>query len=132
MKTLLNGTLTLAIVAAGASFASAQSMIHVVADVPFAFTAGGQSLAAGNYDILRTSDTADILEFRNAATGKAVMVPFVSRLGPRSDQEAALVFDKDQMVSYLSEIHVPGEDGYLLQGAPARHTHVTVKVTRKK
>lgn len=129
---MLKGGLAIAIVVACASFASAQSpSLHVLADVPFAFTAGPDSFPAGTYDILRTSDTADVLELRNAKTEKAVIVPFVSRLAERGGTGALLVFDKDAKGTYLSEIHVAGDDGYILKGAPERHTHVIVKATRK-
>ncbi len=132
MKTLLKGALVTAVLVAGAQLASAQNIVRVVVDVPFAFTAGPESLPAGSYEIVQTSDTADVLEFRNTETGRAALAPFVTRLADRGETEALVVFDKDAKNSYLSEIHIPGEDGYMLRGAPERHTHVMVKATRKK
>jgi hypothetical protein len=131
MDSLSKGALALAIVATGAGLASAQSSVRVLANVPFAFTAGGQTLAAGDYAIHQTSDTADVLELQNTGTNKAVMVSFLARLGQRNDMQAALVFDKNEDGVFLSEIHVPGEDGYLVANVPKRHVHDTVTGTRK-
>jgi hypothetical protein len=56
----------------------------------------------------------------------------ITRLGATEPPaaEARLVFDKVGAVSYLSELWMPGSDGYLVHAAKGKHTHVSVKATK--
>jgi hypothetical protein len=45
--------------------------------------------------------------------------------------EAKVVFDKVGDVYYLSEVWMPGSDGFLLMATKEKHTHVKVKAIRK-
>ncbi len=58
-------------------------------------------------------------------TGASVKVAFLTRLSSR-EGNPQVVFDKDGDTYFLSEIYLAGKDGYHLQGAPGRHTHVKV------
>ncbi len=100
----------------------------VVATVQFPFKAAGKDMAAGKYRIDATGEMED-LKITNEATGKALVVPYVSRLSEREGQ-TLLVFDKKGDEYFLSEIYFPGIDGFELKGATGKHTHVKVKATK--
>jgi hypothetical protein len=110
----------------------AASEVLVVGDVPFEFSAGDTKLAAGRYQIGVTDQNTAILEIKNLNTGKAVMVPYVTRLAARGSDEALLLFDQQEGQKYLSEVFAPPADGFYLQGAKGKHTHTTVKGLKKK
>ncbi len=97
----------------------------VVADVHFPFKAAGVDLPAGKYRI-ETIMQDQNLEIRNLASGKAEILPLITRISPKNPAEAALVFDKAGDQYSLSEIYIPGIDGFLLQGATENHTHVKI------
>ena len=105
---------------------------RVVAKIPFAFIASGSTLAAGQYEFVPDAATEVV---RIVGTGKnaAVIVPIITRLGAAihtSKQDAHLVFDDVGGVYTLSEIWVPGEDGWLLFTTKGKHQHKTVDVPR--
>lgn len=121
---------TLAIAAAlllllgiGASLVYADT---VVADIQFPFMAGGKEYPAGKYEI-ETSASMEELTLRSVATGKGGLLPFTTRLAQREPDVTELVFDKAGDKYYLSEIYMPGIDGFGLKGAPGKHTHVKIK-----
>jgi len=97
----------------------------VVANIDFPFKAGKTTFPAGKYSINQSPE--EELTIRSMDTGKGVIVPFTTRLSPREDNAALVVFDKDGDQYYLSEIYMPGIDGFALTGAPGKHTHVKVK-----
>jgi hypothetical protein len=117
---------TLAILAAAGGLLYAQTKPGLNTKVAFAFSAGGKTFEAALYEIRHSDASSSVLTFRNADTGKTEMVPFVTRLGSRQGDKGALVFDKEGSQYILTEIHVPGADGYLLKGAAGQHTHETV------
>ena len=112
------------------TFAAAQvSTRAVVADVPFAFIVGGKTLPAGAYRFVPGANLTQMSVI--GAKGKeAVMAPVVTRLSPRSPEEAAVVFDVAGSVHYLAEIYLPGIDGFQVPCAPGDHTHVVVKAKK--
>jgi hypothetical protein len=95
----------------------------VTVDVPFQFKAGNTDFPAGSYKIRALKQSPGTLSFRNANTGETTLVPFITRLSPRDPSKGAAVFDKQDNQSYLSEVYLPGLDGFHLQGAPGAHTH---------
>jgi hypothetical protein len=58
------------------------------------------------------------------------MAPVVTRLSPRTGEEAEVVFDVVGTDHYLSEVYMPGFDGYLLKAAESQHTHMKVKAKK--
>ena len=98
----------------------------VVTDIQFPFKAGGKEFSAGKYRI-ETILQSEELTIRNEATGKAVVLSYTTRLSPRESEEGSVVFDKAGDQYYLSEIYMPGIDGFGLKGATGKHTHVKVK-----
>jgi hypothetical protein len=103
----------------------------LIADIANEFTVAGKALPAGKYAITIEDENANLLGFQNEATGKKMVVEYMTRLAMRSTDQAELVFDKAGDSLYLSEIHLTDADGYFLPGAPAKHTHVRVKVGKK-
>ena len=107
----------------GSSLAYAEAL---VADIQFPFKAAGNELPAGKYRI-ETNLQMEELVIRNAVTGKGLILPFTTRLSSRSENDALIVFDKAGDQYYLSEVYMPGIDGFQLQGAAGKHSHVKVK-----
>jgi hypothetical protein len=95
--------------------------------VPFEFTAGRSKLPAGHYKILVSGDHDQVLMVENVDTKKTTLVEYTTRIAARDDGNAALVFDEAGGETVLSEIRVPGSDGYLLPGVGKKaHTHKQV------
>lgn len=123
--------------AAGLAFALALPKLSiadmtglVIAKIPQEFTAGSAKLPAGDYEIEESDSAPAALVLRDTATGKAVLVPYLTRLAQRDDQNE-LVFDKVGGALSLSEVHVVGSDGYYVAGVRREHTHVKVKAAKK-
>jgi hypothetical protein len=55
------------------------------------------------------------------------MIPVVTRLARRNgssdDNGPTLVFDRVGKTHALSEVWLPGQDGYLVKGTPEKHEH---------
>ena len=101
----------------------------IKAQVDFPFIVEGKTLPAGTYEFSRPDLSSD---FR--VTGpdhKGVLAPIMTRLSGEmhtTPQDSHLVFDKVGEICYLSEIWIPGEDGYLLFAAKGIHTHKVLNV----
>ena len=113
-------TFVVAFVMSGA-MAHAQS---VSAEITFPFAAGGKEMAAGKYSVDVAAD------FRLRLTGPAgerVFMPVITLLGRHDkDADAEFVFDKVGGKTLLSEVWMPGRDGYLLVATKAPHDHAVV------
>ncbi len=92
--------------------------------IKFPFKAAGSMLPAGPYSIDVSRAEEHLLILRNVDTRISYAIPYETRLSARAD--ASVVFDKDGDDFYLAEVYVPGIDGFLLNAAPAKHTHVMV------
>ncbi len=112
---------------AGQSFAATAL---AVAKIPVEFTAGGNKLAAGRYEILLQDAASGVLIVRNAETGKSVVAMPITRIAKRDDDKTLLILDKTESDYTLSEIHVAGSDGYLLEPARGKHTHTIVQAEK--
>ena len=100
----------------------------VKAKVAFPFTVEGKALPAGQY-VFTLQESGDV--FRVVGEGKDVMATVVTRLGGEmrsAPKGTHLVFDKVGELYLLSEIWVPGEDGFLLLATKGVHAHKTVNV----
>ena len=103
----------------------------VRANVPFEFTVQGKVLPAGQYQLARESGK-EMIRVSGTAKGAFVVTPVITRLSPavHTIENAHLVFDKVGETNYLSELWVPGQDGYLLHSTKGRHEHQVVDVPR--
>jgi hypothetical protein len=90
--------------------------------VPFEFKVGDRTMPAGSYDFRRSKDDTT-LTIRSLDTGEESIVAFITRLSPREDRKGSLAFDETNNTHYLSEVYMPGIDGFHLQGAPGEHHH---------
>ncbi len=111
---------------ATATIAVAQAGNSVVAEVPFPFLVGKVSLPAGTYQFAASANLEDII-ITDTTTRKTIIASVITRLSPRSASEAMVVFDVADANHYLSEIYMPGMDGFQVPGSPAQHTHMSVK-----
>ncbi len=129
------------IVLAAPSFASAQyaqpvgaSIEPQVIQIPFPFVAGTgfKTFPAGTYDL--TQPSPQVLVLRGPGPkGVVVEVQVMTRLANPSAPitESKVVFDKVGDQYYISEVWVPGADGFLVGAARDVHTHQTIKAKKK-
>lgn len=123
---------------AGAVPAAAQTAFKI----SFPFQAGGNKLPSGDYTILKTAEGP--LTIRQQATGKEFKVPFTERVAQPKPPlaEPQLVFDEvgDFAPSYteyvtvyiLSEVWLPGEDGFRTHTTKGAHKTKVVKAAGTK
>jgi hypothetical protein len=116
----------------GVAWASAQASFKVT----FAIKAAGKSLAAGEYTISKAADGGLVL--RQEGTGKETPLAVIERIAAPAPPPAApqLVFDEvgDFAPSYteyitvyvLSEVWLPGEDGFRVHLTKGAHKTRTV------
>ncbi len=99
----------------------AQNMMMVTGKITFPFTAGGKALPAGHYEFVRDGTGSTI---RVVSGGKNMaLVPIVTRLSGAihtTPKDSHIVFDKMGDKYTLSEIWVPGQDGYMLFSTKGR------------
>jgi hypothetical protein len=99
----------------------------VSVDIPFSFIVKDKEMPAGRYEIRAEGNDESKLAIKSVAGGGTVVVLVVERLADTGGKEPKVVFDKlANGKSYLSEVHMPGQDGYLVGIAKGRETHVTV------
>ena len=112
-----------ALVLAASSFSASQlNPNQVVVDINFAFVASGTSMAAGKYSI-QVSESAPVV-LTAMQGGNRILFPVMTRLGRHdNDADPELVFDKLGDTFHLSEVWLPGQDGYLLLGTKEKHDH---------
>jgi hypothetical protein len=102
---------------------------EVVAKVAFAFHVGDESYPAGSYRVTRRGSDAmnPVLVIRADKGGDNSSVSVVTRLARQEHTDHAtsgnLVFDRVGDERFLSEVWLPGEDGYLVRGTAAQHQH---------
>jgi hypothetical protein len=130
--------LALPIAAIGSGSASAQytnpvgeSIEPQVIEVTFPFEVGTRTLPAGKYDI--EQPTRELLILRSAK-GLTVEVPVITRLAKPSTPlvDSKVVFDKFGDKYIISEVWIPGVDGFVVGATKEVHTHETVKAAKKK
>jgi len=107
---------------AGGAMAYAQA---VTAEIGFPFVAGGKEMAAGKYTVETTTPTGPVLLRGPGATSG--LMPVITTLGRHDlDQGAEFVFDKIDGKMVLSEVWMPGKDGFLLVATKVPHEHAVV------
>lgn len=103
-----------------------------VVKVGFPFIVDGKTMPAGEYELQLNSDES---AFRLIAVPKdtGVFLGVITRLAapepPSNDTH--VTFDHVGTKYYLSEVWLPGEDGYLVYAAREKHTHTIVKGHKK-
>jgi hypothetical protein len=113
---------------AGGAVWAASSGMRV--NVPFEFTVEKGNLPSGTYEILIDGPRNSVIRLRNLDTGKMTRLSIRTRLADVGAKKAYFVFDKAGSGHFLSEIHLPGSDGYELKGVSKEHQHEKVPVTQ--
>jgi len=111
----------------GAAWA-AEEKAHV--EIPFDFTVLSGTLKAGAYVVVTDGPKDNRVVLRSAATGRVIPLTVTTRLADLGGKDPLLVFDTVGSSRYLSEIHIPGIDGYALRGSALEHRHETVPGTK--
>ena len=118
---------TLVVALTGFALASyADETVQARVSISFPFVAGGKDLPAGTYEfslvpgrvVLRSKD-------RNIPQVTMVVVTRLGRHGADTNR-TELIFDKGEGNSILSELWIPGSDGYLLVHGTPDHEHEVV------
>jgi len=128
-RTLLTLSLLTLLVAASAY---AQAPL-VLANIPFSFMVEKQPLPAGQYEFTPIMERGVMRVVDVDKKGEAVFAPIITRLAAgmhTTPKDAHIVFDKVGDAYTLSEIWVPGEDGYLLHATKGKHEHHIVNVPK--
>ncbi len=107
----------------------AQDLPSASADIPFSFVVEGKTLPAGAY-LFTESSNATQMTVRNQKTGQTVIAMVITRISAPNEKEAEVVFDVTGNDHYLSEVLIPGVDGYLLKATPGKHTHSRIKAKK--
>jgi hypothetical protein len=105
----------------GGAMAYAQT---AAAEFPFAFVAGGKEMTAGKYTVEVTTAGPVLLRGQSGASG---MMPVITTLGRHDkDSDPEFVFDKIDGKLVLSEIWMPGKDGFLVLATKGPHEHAVL------
>jgi|WetSurMetagenome_2_1015567.scaffolds.fasta_scaffold08184_6 hypothetical protein len=127
-KTLMMLTLAILLVAV---FASGQQLVvKVGAKIPFAFSVSGKVLPAGEYRFSE-GPRAGSLTVRSSDGKEAAMALIQTRIAKEihtSAGDAHVVFDKIGNSYFLSEVWVPGMDGFVLNVTKEAHEHMILNV----
>lgn len=99
------------------------------AKIDFPFTVGGKVLPAGQYDFVLASETAPAFRVTDEAKNStlALILTRISGSMHATPQVPHLVFDKVGETYLLSEIWIPGQDGFLVLATKGEHEHRVVK-----
>jgi len=119
------GSLFIALVFAAVG---AQAQAPQRANVPFKFYVGSTAYAAGTYYFVQLAAGAR-LEIRDSSQKAVSQVAVITRLAPvgRSSGSLRLVFDEVTPTDrHLSEIWMPGTDGFLVRATSEKHEHAIV------
>lgn len=105
---------------------------EIKAKIDFSFTVEGKVLPPGQYDILRDESTESV--FKVQGTGNNIaLAQIVTRLAAEmhaKPQVPHLVFDMIGDTYALSEIWIPGEEGFAVLVTKAPHGHKVVKIMK--
>jgi hypothetical protein len=101
--------------------------------VPFDFVAAGHTFKAGDYVLRPNSDEAVFTLEPTKGNGERVLLPVETRIASdASVTQPTVVFDKAGGKLSVSELLVPGNDGYLFLVTKAKHTHEKVTGSQRK
>ncbi len=109
----------------------AQGPPPITAKIDFAFNALEKALPPGDYTFTR-DEYSKVFRVSDGKKHDA-LVPIITRLAlppSISSEESHLVFDEVGGKYYLSEVWLPGEDGYLVASTPGQHAHKVVPSKR--
>jgi hypothetical protein len=115
------------LLAVGPGVASAQETLS--ANIPFAFIVDGKANDAGAYTVRVNDNRTEV--WLTPSKGPSLVALVITRLAASAPDDSRVVFDKVGNTNYLSEVWLPGADGYLVYAAKEAHTHHVLKTSRK-
>ncbi len=115
-----------ALLAAGLGPAKAAQSVR--ATIPVPFIVEGKALPAGQYDFIPNTDdrTVQVLAVGKGESANALIVTRLSAEIHTTPKDAHVVFDKTGDIYILSELWIPGIDGYVLHITKGKHEHRTI------
>jgi hypothetical protein len=96
------------------------------------FNIEGKTLPAGQYEFFPDVQSS-AMRVVGAGKGSSALAMIVTRMAAEihtTPNDAHVVFDKVGDVYTLSEVWVPGQDGYMLNVTKGKHEHRTVNVPK--
>jgi hypothetical protein len=114
------------IFALAAPIAFAQAPLKGTVDFPF--TAGTKKLPPGTYDLIWHDNTQTFLVTDNGKNES--LVPVVTRVVNMMPDMSAVVFDVVGDKYVLSEVWMPGLDGFIVATTKVAHRHKIVGMTK--
>ncbi len=123
MRKQVPGAVVLGVLALGVAASLASTAKKVSVNVPFGFMVKDKALPAGQYEIQPVGNDMTQLTVRTVGGGGTVVIPVVERLADTGAKEPKVVFDKVGGKYYLSEVHYPGMDGFLVGITKGEEAH---------
>ncbi len=105
--------------------------VSLRANIPFAFTAGQKQLPAGEYSFTPTANGETVRVASNKDTALALVLTRMAAGIHTTPKDAHVVFDKMGDQYFLSEIWIPGVDGFDLHNTTQKHEHQIINVPVK-
>ena len=102
----------------------------VAVDIPFRFAVADREMPAGHYQLEPSGAGPSKLVVKGSDGGVAI-VPVIERLADTGGKEPTAVFDEKAGKFFLSELHVPGQDGLLVGIVKGEQAHKVVIGTEK-
>ncbi|HVN30937.1 MAG TPA: hypothetical protein VMT45_03030 [Thermoanaerobaculaceae bacterium] len=93
-------------------------------NIPFSFFVKDKEMPAGRYVIETVGN--DLTKLTVKGAGGSVIATVLERLADTGAKEPKVVFDKVEGKYYLSEVHYPGMDGFLVGIAKGKETHEVI------
>lgn len=110
--------------ALGLAMSTAWASGAISVNIPFSFMVKDKEMPAGQYEIRAEGDQTKLVV---KTVGAVVLVPVIERLADTGAKEPKIVFDKIlNGKAVLSEVHMPGQDGFLVGVSTARESHVVL------
>lgn len=121
ITSIVAGSLFAVLIAGGAFTAklTAQNEPGAIFSVPFAFTADGQKVPAGTYEVNLVSSPY-LMSIRNLETGEKQFMSVRPEQQRNSPSKGVLVFDRCGQREDLREFHIPGTNLYSATISPKR------------
>jgi hypothetical protein len=116
-RLVISGVMLIAL-GIGLSFAYAGGL---AVNVQFPFKAEGMEFPAGNYQLV-VNLAQELILIRNIETGEGALLGYTSRLSPREDNQSMLVFEKSGDEYCLSQVYMPGLDGFKVPELVDKHS----------
>jgi hypothetical protein len=130
MRKQILAAVVVGVVALGLAGNLAWAAGAVSVNVPFSFIVKDKEMPAGHYEIRVEGNDQSRLAIRSNAGGATVFAVVLERLADTGGKVPKVVFDKtEDGKTYISEVHIPGQDGYLVGIAGGKEKHVTVSGT---